>query len=51
MVDLVADSIDVAFRTGDLHTDSVIARLVFEISAIWVASPSLLEKLGGYHAR
>jgi len=47
MVDLVADSIDVAFRTGDLHTDSVIARLVFEISAIWVASPSLLEKLGG----
>lgn len=45
LVDLVADGIDVAFRTGELHTDSVIARRVFEISAIWVAAPSLLEKL------
>lgn len=46
VVDLVADGIDVAFRAGKLHTENVIARPVFDISLVWVASPMLLEKLG-----
>ncbi|NCB56222.1 MAG: LysR family transcriptional regulator [Gammaproteobacteria bacterium] len=46
VVDLVADGIDVAFRTGALHTEAVIARPVFDISPVWVASPTLLAKLG-----
>jgi DNA-binding transcriptional LysR family regulator len=46
VVDLVADGIDVAFRTGDLHTETVIARPIFDISSVWVASPKLLARLG-----
>lgn len=46
IVDLVADGIDVAFRTQNLHTDNVIARPVFNTRAIWVASPLFLEKWG-----
>ena len=46
VVDLVADGIDIAFRTGALHTETVIARPVFDISPVWVASPKLLARLG-----
>lgn len=46
VVDLVADGIDIAFRTGALHTETVIARTIFDISPVWVASPKLLARLG-----
>ncbi|OOH88622.1 hypothetical protein BMT54_08585 [Pasteurellaceae bacterium 15-036681] len=46
VVDLVADGIDVAIRTGELHTDNVIATPIIDMQGIWVASPKLLERLG-----
>ncbi|MGX2968073.1 LysR family transcriptional regulator [Ursidibacter sp. B-7004-1] len=45
-IDLVADGIDVAFRMGDLQTDSVIAMPVAYARAVWVASPELIARLG-----
>ncbi|MGX2955747.1 LysR family transcriptional regulator [Ursidibacter arcticus] len=45
-VDLVADGIDVAFRMGELKTDSVIATPVAYARAVWVASPELIARLG-----
>ncbi|KGQ70060.1 transcriptional regulator [Chelonobacter oris] len=46
VLDLVEDGIDVAFRVGDLHTDSVIARELMPLRAKLVATPALLARLG-----
>lgn len=46
LVDLLADGIDVAFRVGSLHNDQVVAYHLFDLSAIWVASPALLQRVG-----
>lgn len=46
ILDLVEDSIDVAFRVGELHTDSVVAKKVMTQHAKWLAHPKLLEKFG-----
>lgn len=45
-VDLVADGIDVAFRTGDLQTDNVIALPLMTMGGVWVASSDFVAKYG-----
>ncbi|MGR6981625.1 LysR family transcriptional regulator [Testudinibacter sp. P27/CKL/0425] len=46
VVDLVADGIDVAFRTGDLQTDNVIAMPLMTVCGAWVASTDFIAKFG-----
>ncbi|HGO5822407.1 TPA: LysR family transcriptional regulator [Mannheimia haemolytica] len=46
LLDLSADSIDVAFRVGELHGDQFIAKKVATMTSKWVAHPSLLKKFG-----
>ncbi|MFD1244260.1 LysR family transcriptional regulator [Paralysiella testudinis] len=46
VLDLVEDGIDVAFRIGDLHTDSVIARPLMQMHAKLVTAPALLAERG-----
>ncbi len=43
-VDLVADGIDVAFRSGDLQTDNVIALPLMKFRGMWVASHDFIAK-------
>ena len=43
-VDLIADGIDVAFRTGDLQTDNVIALPMMTMGGVWVASRDFIAK-------
>lgn len=46
VVDLVADGIDVAFRSGDLHTENVNAMPMMQFSGAWVASRAFTQKFG-----
>lgn len=46
VLDLSADGIDVAFRIGNLHGDSFIAKKVMSVRPKWVAHPDLLARLG-----
>ncbi|MFW2176821.1 MULTISPECIES: LysR family transcriptional regulator [unclassified Moraxella] len=46
VVDLVADGIDIAFRTGDLQTDNVIAMPLMAMGGAWVASTNFVAKFG-----
>ncbi|MEG9490895.1 LysR family transcriptional regulator [Mannheimia indoligenes] len=46
ILDLVEDGIDFAFRVGELHTDTVIAKKVMINRVKWLAHPKLLDKFG-----
>lgn len=46
ILDLVEDGIDFAFRVGELHTDSVIAKKVMTNRVKWLAHPKLLDRFG-----
>ncbi|MFZ7175186.1 LysR family transcriptional regulator [[Pasteurella] aerogenes] len=46
VLDLVEDNIDFAFRTGNLHTDNAVARLVLTAKVKYVAHPHLLAQYG-----
>ncbi|MFA9487677.1 MULTISPECIES: LysR family transcriptional regulator [unclassified Mannheimia] len=46
VLDLVEDGIDFAFRVGDLHTDSVVARPLFTTQTKWLSHPKLLAQFG-----
>lgn len=46
ILDLSADGIDVAFRIGNLHGDSFIAKKVLSVRPKWVAHPDLLARFG-----
>ncbi|QIW15721.1 transcriptional regulator [Pasteurellaceae bacterium RH1A] len=46
LLDLVEDGIDFAFRSGDLHTDNVVAKRVMTARAKWLAHPDLLARFG-----
>ncbi|QLB18085.1 LysR family transcriptional regulator [Mannheimia granulomatis] len=45
-LDLTADSIDIAFRIGELHGEHFIAKKVLSIGTKWVAHPDLIAWLG-----
>lgn len=46
ILDLVEDGIDFAFRVGELHTDTVIAKKVMTNRVKWLAHPDILDKFG-----
>ncbi|STZ09071.1 D-malate degradation protein R [Moraxella caprae] len=46
ILDLSADSIDVAFRIGELHGEHFIAKKVATLGTKWVAHPELLARFG-----
>ncbi|WP_416192552.1 LysR family transcriptional regulator [Neisseria sp. CCUG12390] len=46
LLDMTADGIDVAFRMGELHGDSFIAKKVLSVGSKWVAHPDLLAQYG-----
>ncbi|WP_025247850.1 LysR family transcriptional regulator [Mannheimia varigena] len=46
ILDLSLDSIDVAFRIGNLHGDDFIAKKVATLGTKWVAHPDLLARFG-----
>ncbi|MCP2040761.1 DNA-binding transcriptional LysR family regulator [Neisseria sp. HSC-16F19] len=46
LMDFFADGIDVAFRIGELHTDTVIAKKLFDSDTALVATPEFLAKWG-----
>lgn len=46
VVDLFADSVDVALRLGDLNTDDVIAKPLMTLETLFVASPKLIAHHG-----
>lgn len=46
ILDLVEDGIDFAFRMGELHTETVVAKPIMTIKTKWLAHPDIIARLG-----